>query len=57
MTVAQCKAARRKFRLFYGKGPIGQPRFKKKSVMAMELREAQFREKQKSLVGRKKKSR
>lgn len=57
MTVAQTKAARRKFKLFYGKGPIGQPRYKRKSVMALERREQQLREKMKQMQGRKKKAR
>lgn len=57
MTVAQTKAARRKFKLYYGKGPIGQPRYKRKSVRALELREQRYREQQKAMQGRKKKAR
>lgn len=55
MTVAQTKAARRTFRLNYGKAQIGRSRYKRKSIMAMERREQQLREKMKVMTGRKKK--
>lgn len=55
MSVAQTKAARRKFKLYYQRGPIGQPRYKKKSVRAMELREQRLRERMKEMAGRKRK--
>jgi hypothetical protein len=55
MSVAQTRAARRKFKLCYGKVPIGHSRYKRKSVMAMERREQQLREKMKVMAGRKSK--
>lgn len=57
MTIAQCKAARRRGQQLYGKVPIGTTHYKRKSLTAMERREAQRREKQASMQGRKKKAR
>ena len=54
VTVAQTKAARRRNKQFYGKGPIGQPRYKRKSVAHLERREQQLREKSKTMAARKK---
>lgn len=48
MTVAQTRAARRKFKSYYRKdNPIGTPRFKRHSAAALDRKEAQFRERQK----------
>ncbi len=57
MTIAQCKAARRKGQQHYGKVPIGVTRYKRKSLSSMERREQQRREKQTAMQGRKKKAR
>lgn len=47
MTVAQTKAARRKFKQYYRRdNPIGTPRFKRRSVEAQMRREAEFRKRQ-----------
>lgn len=56
MTIAQCKAARRKFRRYYSKAyGIGQPYYKRKSTAAMERREQELRERQKIMAARGKK--
>ncbi len=55
MSVAQTRAARRKFRQYYQKnGPIGQPYYKRPSISTLERREAEFRAKRKAEQSRKK---
>jgi hypothetical protein len=54
VTIAQVKAARRKFRQYYRKdGPIGQPRYKRKSIIALDRREQMLRERQREMQARK----
>lgn len=54
MTVAQTRAARRKFKQYYrNDNPIGTPHYERKSVSAMERREKQLREKMKLMAARK----
>ena len=55
MSVAQTKAARRRFREYYKKGVIGRPYYKRKSVSSQERREAEFRAKRKAEQNRRKK--
>lgn len=53
MTIAQCKAARRKFRQYYRKdNPIGTPHYKRRSTLAMDRREQRVREKMRTMMGR-----
>lgn len=52
MTIAQTKAARRKFRTYYKDGPIGQPRYKMKSTDKLARREREVREKMKLMAAR-----
>lgn len=56
MTIAQCKAARRKFQQNYTRaGRLGLPYYKRKSTAKMERRERELRERQKEMAGRGKK--
>jgi hypothetical protein len=55
MSVAQTRAARRRFREYYGKPIIGRPHYKRKSVAAMDRAEANRRAKQAAMAGRKRK--
>lgn len=56
MTIAQCKAARRKFRQYYSKANgIGQPYYKRKSTAALERRERELLARQKEMTARGKK--
>lgn len=54
MTVAQTKAARRKFRAYYREGPIGQPRYKMKSISRMDRQEQKRRQLQQEMAARSK---
>jgi hypothetical protein len=57
MSVAQTRAARRKFRLYYRNDtPIGTPHYKRRSVERQQRREAAYRERQKKFTANKAKS-
>lgn len=55
MTIAQTRAARQRNRQFNKAGPLGQPRFHVPSVEKQQRKEMQRREKERGMIGRKKK--
>lgn len=55
MSVAQTRAARRKFREYYGKPIIGRPHYRRKSASRMDRDEQRRRETARAIASRGKK--
>lgn len=53
MTIAQCKAARRKFKRYYRQdNPIGTPHYRRRDTLAMSRKEQKLREKMRQMQQR-----